>query len=303
MDLYLITGFLGAGKTTFLKNFIQLFKDKKIFLLINEFGKEGIDGDLVKTLDAHMAEINNGSIFCACKINKFEEELDQLVHLQPEVVIVEASGLSDPTNIRRILDKPEYEEINYMGSICLVDGARFHKVVTTARVVPKQVRVSSLMLLNKCDLIDGETCESVKKQILEINPIATIENTTFGNIEKEWLSYLKSDVEIEKDLNDRDITLQKASILLEDEVDYESVKALLNLIAEGTYRIKGFVEIKGEIYLVDCVGGYVKLEIYTGEYSSLQKLVALAGAGMSLRKVLKEAKGIYKGIIKEIIHG
>ncbi|MFI3207513.1 MAG: GTP-binding protein [Eubacteriales bacterium] len=303
MDFYLITGFLGAGKTTFLKNFMQLFSNQKVFLLVNEFGKEGIDGDLVKELDAHLAEVSNGSIFCACKINKFEEELDRLTTLNPDVVIVEASGLSDPTNIRKILDKPEYQNICYKGSVCLVDGARFHKVVSTARVVPKQIRISSLMLLNKCDLIDEETMQSVEEQILELNPVATIKPTTYGKIEEEWLAYLKSDMEIEEDLITRDITLQKATIVLQEDADYESVKGLLNLIAEGTYRIKGFVKIKDEIYLSNCVGGYVTLDVYTGEYSSLQKLVALAGAGMSLRKILKEAKGIYSGIIEEIIYG
>lgn len=303
MDFYLITGFLGAGKTTFLKNFLKIFSDKKIFLLINEFGKEGIDGDLVRTLDAHMAEVNNGSIFCACKINKFEEELDYLVTMKPDVVIVEASGLSDPTNIRKILDKSNYQDISYKGSICIVDGARFHKVIGTARVVPKQVRISSLLLINKSDLVDESIVKDIENRLLEINPIASVKMTTFGVIDKEWLTNLKSDIEIEETLNAQDITLHKSMIVIREDADYESVKGLLDLIAEGTYRIKGFVKIKGVIYLANCVGGYVTLEPYEGAYSSVQKLIALAGGNLSLRKVLKEAKMIYQSIIEEVVHG
>ncbi len=302
MDLYLITGFLGAGKTTFLKNFLHLFSEQKVFLLINEFGKEGVDGDLLRELNATMEEISNGSIFCACKINKFEEELDRLSLVQPDVVIIEASGISDPTNIRKILDKPEYAEIQYKGSICIADGARLHKVIRSARVVAKQIRISSLILINKYDLIDDEMVGEVQKQIQEINPIATIKATKFGAIEKDWLSYVKSDIEIESDLEGRDIALQKSMIVLKEDVDFESVKGLLTYIAEGTYRIKGFVEIKGSIYLANCVGGYVTLEPYQGEYSSVQKLVALAGPGMSLRKTIKGALTFYEYMIEKVIY-
>lgn len=302
MDLYLITGFLGAGKTTFLKNFLHLFTDKKVFLLINEFGKEGVDGDLLRELNTTMEEISNGSIFCACKINKFEEELDKLPSINPDVVIIEASGISDPTNIRKILDKSNYEGIHYKGSICVVDGARLHKVIHSARVVAKQIRISSLIVLNKFDLIDDSIAKEVEQKILEINPIATIKQTTFGAVDKEWLSYVKSEMEIETVLEARDITLQKSMIVLKEEVDYESIKGLLTYIAEGTYRIKGFVKIKEAVYLANCVGGYVTLEPYEGTYSSLQKLVALAGPGMSLRKTLKGALAIYENIIEEILH-
>jgi len=70
--LYLITGFLGAGKTTFLQKFVKLFPDKRIALIINEFGKSGVDGTLLQSLDIAMTEIDNGSIFCSCRVEQFE---------------------------------------------------------------------------------------------------------------------------------------------------------------------------------------------------------------------------------------
>ena len=66
-ELYLITGFLGAGKTTFLKNFIRMFDGRRLHLIINEFGREGVDGTLLREVGAAMDEINNGSIFCTCR--------------------------------------------------------------------------------------------------------------------------------------------------------------------------------------------------------------------------------------------
>ena len=76
--LYLITGFLGAGKTTFLHQFVRLFPDRRTAIVVNELGKQGVDGTLLEDLDIKMEEINNGSIFCACKIEQFEDALLRL---------------------------------------------------------------------------------------------------------------------------------------------------------------------------------------------------------------------------------
>ncbi len=74
--LYLITGFLGTGKTTFLKKFIWQFDRQKTHIIVNEYGKEGVDGQLLKELGTTLDEINNGSIFCSCRLDKFEEILE-----------------------------------------------------------------------------------------------------------------------------------------------------------------------------------------------------------------------------------
>lgn len=303
MELYLITGFLGAGKTTFLKNFIKIFSDKKIHMVINEFGKEGVDGDLVREIGGVLSEINNGSIFCACKIDKFEDELDGIISQNPDVIIVEASGLSDPTNIRKILDTEKYKAIDYKGSICIVDAVRFSKVATTARVVPKQVKVSSLALINKVDLASNEQIEAVKQDIFTLNPVMSIKETSFGQIDKQWLSLLSADIDVEEVANIQDITLQKATIELKDNINLFALKGILNLIGEDTYRVKGFAKIDDEIYLINCVGGYIKVDKYDGAYSNVGKIIALAGTGMSLRKTLKEAQKIYGKYIEKIEYG
>ena len=105
--LYLITGFLGAGKTTFLKNFIRLFEGKRMHIIVNEYGKEGIDGQLLKELGTVLDEINNGSIFCSCRLDKFEEVPQKALLGKPDVIIIEASGLSNPTNVRKIMGQKE----------------------------------------------------------------------------------------------------------------------------------------------------------------------------------------------------
>ena len=78
------------------------------------------------------------------------------------MIIVEASGLSDPTNVKKILNQTDkFPDVLYMGCICLVDAKQFLKVYETASVVKKQLNVSDLVLLNKTDLV-------AKEQILKV---------------------------------------------------------------------------------------------------------------------------------------
>ena len=138
--LYLITGFLGSGKSTFLKNFIRLFPGEKMQLIINEFGREGIDGMLLEELGIGMEEITGGSVFCSCRFDQFEQALTTFVEPDTDVVLVEASGLSDPTGVRRLFaDQSRFPDIEYAGAVCLVDAVRFPKVYAKSRACLRQV--------------------------------------------------------------------------------------------------------------------------------------------------------------------
>ena len=87
VKLYLITGFLGAGKTTLLKNLIKQLSGVRLKIIVNEFGREGIDGALLRETGAEVEEINSGSIFCSCRLDKFEEMLKKVIAQSPELIL------------------------------------------------------------------------------------------------------------------------------------------------------------------------------------------------------------------------
>ena len=181
--LYLVTGFLGAGKTTFLKNFIRSFENQRLHIIVNEYGKEGIDGKLLREVGTVLDEINNGSIFCSCRLDKFQEVLQKALESQPDVIIIEASGLSNPTNVRKIMgQKEKFPGLEYMGSICLLDAKRFHKVYETATVVKKQISISDIILINKTDLATKEELQNIYVVIRDHRPDIPIFETTYGQI-------------------------------------------------------------------------------------------------------------------------
>lgn len=299
MELYLITGFLGAGKTTFLREFVRQFAGKRLRLIINEFGKAGVDGALLRDVNAVMAEITNGSIFCACRLDKFEEELHRCIADSPDVVIVEASGLSDPTSVQTVLGREEFSAIQYRGSVCLVDTPRLERVLHTARVCPKQLMVSSLVLLNKTDLASEEQVHAAAAAVRERNPEAVVRTTQFGAFDPAWMRDIHplggTDM-----TGQPDIQLQKQLIELDPAMTVEQLTGALRLIAEDSWRIKGFARLEGRCLLVDCVGPAVRISDTNIETEQENRLVLLAGPGMPLRRAVKQAIQWYPGLIREV---
>lgn len=301
--LYLITGFLGAGKTSFLKNFINGLSEYRVHIIVNEFGKEGVDGQLLRDVGMAVDEINNGSIFCSCRIDKFEEVLSEVLHQNPEIILIEASGLSNPTNVRKILaQRNEFEKIEYMGSICLIDAAQFLKVYKTATVVKKQVAISDLFILNKVDLVTEEKKEQVKMVLKQHRIDAPIFETTYGKIHKEWIEQIKQPTLTEEEglMQSMDITLRKYQIYIEDTFTYYSFQKFVEMFIEDTYRVKGFVRLEGVTYLVDCVGNMFKAIVYDGEATNINMLIILSGNGLPTKRSIKEAAKWYHENIKKI---
>ena len=296
-DFYLITGFLGAGKTTLLRALLPLFDEKRIRLIINEFGKAGLDGALMSNYQADVAEIVNGSIFCVCRLDQFETALDEAVADAPDVIFVETSGLSDPGSIRSILAARELKGIlRYRGAICLVDAPRFQKVLETARACKKQLAVADLVLVNKCDKVTGQELAEAERVLAGIC-LAPRLRTSFGQITQEQLDALQP-MDHATILDHRpDLTLQKEQLCVSPEATSNQVNRMLALIAEDTYRIKGFLVLRDGRFLADCVGAEVRVSPYGGRMENENLLTLLAGEGMPLRKAIRQLEAEFGALV------
>ena len=299
--LYLITGFLGAGKTTFLKNFIRLFEGKRMHIIVNEYGKEGIDGQLLKELGTVLDEINNGSIFCSCRLDKFEEVLQKALSAAPDVILIEASGLSNPTNVRKIMaQKEKFPGLEYMGSICLLDAKRFHKVYQTATVVKKQIGISDIILINKTDLAAPEELEYIRRTVREHRPDIPVYETCFGEIRDTWLEeMIKPPLASEKpEMQTKDITLRSYILKISESFTVYELEKFAEMFLEDTYRVKGFVRLENRTWYLDCVGNLFSIKPYEKEIHGENEIVVLAGNGLPAAKSIKEAIKWYPGKVE-----
>lgn len=304
--LYLVTGFLGAGKTTFLKKFIRLFSggplgDQRLHVIVNEYGKEGIDGQLLREVGTVLDEINNGSIFCSCRLDKFEEVLQKALETRPDVIIIEASGLSNPTNVRKIMaQEDKFPGLEYMGSICLLDAKRFHKVYQTATVVKKQINISDIILVNKTDLATAEELENIRRIVGEHRPDIPVYETSFGEIRDEWIQDMEKPMlsKEKPELQTKDITLRSFMLKIGETFTAYELEKFVEMFLEDTYRVKGFVKLEGKTYLLDCVGNLFKLTEYDREVLRVNEIVVLAGNGLPAAKSVKEAIKWYPGKVE-----
>lgn len=260
--LYTITGFLGSGKTTFLKELLQNVEGYKVGVIQNEFGKIGIDGDIIKKDGMELIEINRGSIFCSCLKLSFIESLKVMSDKGMDYLFVEGSGLADPSNIGEILGALEVlkkDAVEYMGSISLVDAVNFMDQLEDLEAVSRQVKYSQLAIISKSDLVAGETVEIIKDKLTSINPNIEIEIGNHGKIDFSYFDNMvyKGFPEGEDTTNSPDNKPKTLDLTYTKSVDKETMIKFLDSVKGDCFRIKGFFLLDDGWNQVDVVNNII----------------------------------------------
>jgi G3E family GTPase len=297
INLVLLTGFLGAGKTTLMKSILDSFKDVRIGIIVNEFGKINIDGELLKKDGIEMAELTNGSIFCACIKDNFLASLIEMSTRDLSYVFIEASGLADPSNMTEILRAIEPKTINkylYKGAIAIVDCENFIDLSDLLPALNNQIEYSSYAVLNKADLVDELTIEEVNQKIHEINPEI---GTCITSYAKCGIKELVNELEpIDKESKESTNTVSskpKSFVLSGDETyDTESLNNFLNLVSKDAYRIKGLIKTNQGNKEVSVVGTHVSISSWDEEIEESQ-IVVISSIGIKMLSIITAATKKY----------
>ncbi len=258
--LYLLTGFLGSGKTTFLTNVLESLSGNKVAVIMNEFGKVGIDGTIIKREGMELVEINKGSIFCSCLQLTFVSALIDMADRNMEYVFVESSGLADPSNIGDFLEAVKVAKgdvYDYSGAICIVDGVNFLEQVEDIETVERQLKFCHLVIISKVDLIDGEKLNKVIEKVREINHKAEIVQSINGKIDYNFLekNLVAEDWVGTEDTTNTPENKPKTLILTYDgELTKNKLTQFIDTIKDDSYRIKGFFQLEDGWNQVDVVG-------------------------------------------------
>lgn len=269
IDLYLILGFLGSGKTTFLRNLLEKNQGKRIGVIVNEFGSIGIDGKVLQKGDLKLVEINNGSIFCSCMKSGFVKTLLAFLDQPIDLLFIEASGMADPFSMQKLLD--QMTELNrknndapraydYKGSVCLVDCTTFLQYSEVLAPTQNQVIKSNFVLVNKTDLVDNAVIEDVHARIKSLNPSAFIFDTSYGQVP---INILQTHLTISRDESpsSNQPWNRPATYVLEMNgiFDQENVLKFCKALSGQALRIKGFFRDQQGILHLDGVTGSVKI--------------------------------------------
>ena len=260
IKLYVLTGFLGSGKTSMLLKILDNLAGQKVGIIQNEFGRIDVDSEILKRDGLVMTELTRGSIFCTCLQLKFAQALAEMSKQDIEYLFVESSGLADPSNIDEILEavKVLAGDVYEMGGlICLVDGVNFLEQVADEITVDRQLKHCHRAVVNKVDLISDEQLTKVIETVRKYNPICDIDTTTYGDIgttflhenlmEKQWAAS-------EETTNSVDTKPKTMSLNFDGVAPKEKLEAFLKEILPMSHRIKGFFQLDDGWQQVDVVG-------------------------------------------------
>jgi G3E family GTPase len=266
IPFHIISGFLGSGKTTFLKRIIDKYsKDFKLGIIQNEFAPSNIDGAELKQSDKNfdLLEINNGSVFCVCLLGDFVRSLEKFINqYSPDLLIIEASGLSDTTSIAEVISAGSLsEKIVLASNWCIVDAVNYKKVGLMKQRVTHQLQMADIVLINKSDLLEAQTeRENIEADVKAINPFAQIHFTTYCDVNfksdsktRQKFYFGETKTLARPDINSMVIKSGR-------KISEENFHAFLKHWAPKAYRIKGFVNLKeGKTIAVQCTFDSVEL--------------------------------------------
>jgi G3E family GTPase len=251
----LLTGFLGAGKTTLLNRLIEHYKSQQTVLLINEFGKVGIDGELLIQGNYEKIELNKGSLFCICLRTDFIFEVEKIAtQLKPELLIIEATGLADTSEMEKMLALPNLKDhIQLKACICLVDCQNFLKIKDVLRAPITQIQNADIVLLNKIELMSQEQIRQVEIAVRSISPDVPIFKTQYTEFPLKELDKINHPIIGTKGDLGEGRPDPVASITLEAKGNFtqESWEQFRNFIDTNFMRLKGFISISGKPYHID----------------------------------------------------
>ncbi|MDC6327079.1 CobW family GTP-binding protein [Staphylococcus auricularis] len=265
MQIIIIGGFLGGGKTTTLNYLVQdaLDNNLKPAVIMNEFGKMSVDG---KLLDANvpMDEIVDGCICCAMKVD-VSQQLHQLyLTHQPDIVFIECSGVAEPIAVVDACLTPVLAPITTIRSILGIVDAKMYKSIQSypkeiQGLFYEQLHHCSTLFVNKIDLVEMDHTAKLLCDLEVINESADIRVGTYGELPLKAL--LQPDYVATKDHGTHHEGIGHRYVDLPDPLQKDQFIHQLEFMPKTIFRIKGFVRFQNgpHIYLVQYAQGEIEL--------------------------------------------
>ncbi|MDP7382029.1 MAG: GTP-binding protein [Alphaproteobacteria bacterium] len=259
-----LTGFLGAGKTTLLNRILTEQHGNRYAVIVNEFGEEGIDNDLVVDADEEVFEMNNGCICCTVRgdliriLGGLMKRADKF-----DAVIVETTGLADPAPVAQtfFVDQDVADRTRLDAIVTVADAVHLDNQLGEHHEAEEQIAFADIVLLNKTDLVEVEGLGRVEDRIRRINPYTKIIRTEHCAANLDEVLGLKAFsldrvLEVEPDFltsdhdHEHDDDVKSISLVADAPLDLDKFQTwfgqLLQTRGQDILRSKGILDFKGE---------------------------------------------------------
>jgi G3E family GTPase len=248
-EVYILSGFLGTGKTTLLKQILQYEKknDRMIAVMMNELGNVSIDSDAVET-DVPLKELLGGCICCTIQ-DKLESQLQGLLFDHNlDAIYIETTGAAHPVEVLDAVLSPLFaEKLEIRGIVTTVDGTLWLNRNTfnpqVHQLLLEQVKHADIVIINKSDLLSEAEQAKINLEIQSLNTNAKCILSSFSKIPMQLLESMshtkktdRAGAHVQTDLRLTTFVHQ-----FQNPVSQNGFEDFLRSLPETIYRIKGYI--------------------------------------------------------------
>ena len=256
IPVQLVTGFLGAGKTTYMNRLLEA-TDERLLVIVNELGSVNIDEQLIVKMDQEQIELSNGCICCSIQ-SDLSKTIYQLASKNTfDRIVIETTGVADPAPIIQTIYYDDYLRTRFKltAILTVVDASQLDRELFIEGI--HQIAYADVILLNKVDLVDADALEQAHERINALNPTVRVietvqtvgdydltENTfQLSRVDEQLLGQLTAGHSSVSSL--RAITLT-TDVPLKRERVTQYVREVLMHYEDDVYRLKAIVRLDGE---------------------------------------------------------
>lgn len=256
IPVQLVTGFLGAGKTTYMNRLLEA-TDERLLVIVNELGSVNIDEQLIVKMDQEQIELSNGCICCSIQ-SDLSKTFYQLASKDTfDRIVIETTGVADPAPIIQTIYYDDYLRTRFKltAILTVVDASQLDRELFIEGI--HQIAYADVILMNKIDLVDDVTLEQAHERIKALNPTVRVietvqtvgdydltENTfQLSRVDEQLLGRLTAGHTSVSSL--RAVTLTTDVPLRRERVT-QYVREVLMHYEDDVYRLKAIVRLDGE---------------------------------------------------------
>ena len=254
MKILLISGFLGAGKTTFIKEMAKNI-NLEFVVLENEYADIGVDGDFLDEKNLNVWEMSEGCICCSMK-GDFKSSIKRIYsEINPEYLVIEPTGVGMLSSIIENIREINNDDIEILSPLTLIDITSFKEYLETFNnFFIDNLKNTGKVILTKLENFNSFDIENIKREISKINSNLEIVTDDYRTFPKEWFGeilnknfdnkIIDKDFSLKTHINLRTFSKENINLKTMDELGL-----LLNRLVNGDfgkiYRAKGIVKVDG----------------------------------------------------------